>query len=65
MTTELRCAGDLYGIASVDAKGTIEVKCHRRKCGSTPEVVVLHTLSLETGQVIETKRFKEPLTRKE
>jgi len=64
MPTELRCNGTLYGILS-DDRTTIEVKCHRRKCGYAPGVVVLHTLSLETGQVISTQRFKEPRTKKE
>lgn len=63
MTTELRCEGTLYGILSDDHK-TIEVKCKRRKCGYDQGVVVLHTLSLETGKVITTRRFADPAFRK-
>lgn len=63
MTTELRCEGNLFGLLSDDHK-TLEVKCKRRKCGSRPGVVVLHTLSLETGKVIETRRFSDPAYRK-
>lgn len=59
MTTELRCEGTLHGVVSDDLK-SIEVKCQRRKCGHVPGVVVLHTLSLETGQVISTRRFSDP-----
>lgn len=56
---ELRCEGDLYGIISEDRE-TIEVKCKRRKCGHKPGLVVLHTLSLTTGQVIKTSIYKDP-----
>ena len=59
MTTELRCEGTLFGIVS-DDKSTIEVKCKRSKCGARPGVIILHTLSLETGKVVKTKRFKQP-----
>ena len=59
MSIHLRCEGTLFGIISDDGT-TIEVKCKRRKCGAQPGVVILHTLSLQTGQVIQTKRFSEP-----
>lgn len=59
MATELRCEGTLYGVISDDYQ-TIEVKCKRRKCGFAPGVVVLHTILLQTGQVIDTQRFREP-----
>lgn len=64
MTTELRCEGTLFGVISDDLK-TIEVKCKRRKCGHRPGVVVLHTLSLETGKEVSTRRFADPAYRKE
>lgn len=59
MSIHLRCDGNLFGILSDDGT-TIEVKCKRRRCGAHPGVVILHTLSLQTGQVIQTKRFAEP-----
>lgn len=59
MATQLRCKGDLFGIIS-DDHTTIEVKCHRKGCGYQRGVVVLHTISLDTGEVVETKRFREP-----
>lgn len=59
MTLELRCEGNLFGILSDDRK-TLEVKCHRRRCGAKPGTIVLHTISLETGTTINTVRFKEP-----
>lgn len=63
MTIQLRCEGTLYGVISDDHK-TIEVKCKRRSCGYASGVIVLHTLSLETGQVTSTRRFREPQQRK-
>lgn len=56
---ELRCNGTLYGIIDDEGK-TIEVKCKRRSCGASPDVVVLHTISLATGEVVQTKRFAQP-----
>ena len=64
MTTQLRCDGNLYGVLDDDHQ-TLEVKCKRRACGYAPGVVVLHTISLTTGQVITTQRFREPQVRKE
>jgi len=64
MTIKLRCDGTLYGVVSDDHQ-TIEVRCTRRKCGHEAGVIVLHTLSIETGKVLNTRRFREPLIRKE
>jgi hypothetical protein len=58
METQLRCEGNLYGILSEDHT-SIEVKCHQRRCGYRKGIVVLHTILLETGKVIETKRFRD------
>jgi len=63
MTTQLRCEGTLFGVISDDFT-TIEVKCKRRKCGYAPGVVILHTLSLQTGEEISTRKFKDPQPRK-
>ena len=60
---ELRCNGTLHGIVDT-ANMTIEVKCKRRTCGAASGVVVLHTISLTTGEVVETKRFAEPQIQK-
>lgn len=60
---ELRCNGTLHGIFDNETH-TIEVKCKRRTCGAGPGVVVLHTISVDTGQVVETKRFAEPQIKK-
>jgi len=63
MAIELRCDGTLHGILS-DDRTTLEVKCKRRACGHERGTVVLHTISLETGRVINTQRFSEPLKQK-
>lgn len=63
MPLELRCNGTLHGILQDDHK-TLEVKCKRRTCGAQPGVVILHTISLETGEVIRTMRYSEPQNKK-
>lgn len=63
MTTELRCEGTLHAVLSDDHQ-TLEVKCNRRKCGAGPGIVILHTIRLSDGEVVNTQRFSEPRTRK-
>lgn len=63
MPIELRCNGNMYGVLS-DDHTTIEVKCKRRKCGYAPGIVILHTISLESGEEIHTEKFTEPIVRK-
>ena len=62
-TVELRCKGnaegDLYGIYDPDTQ-TMEVRCKRRRHGARPGIIVLHTISLLTGQVEKTREFKDP-----
>jgi hypothetical protein len=58
MAIELRCAGTLHGIL-IDSTH-LEVKCKRRACGARPGVVVLHTISLETGKVTSTEKYSDP-----
>lgn len=61
---ELRCEGRLFGVLSED-HSTIEVKCTRRKCGYKPGLVVLHQLSLSTGQVKATNIYQDPSHRED
>lgn len=56
---ELRCEGTMHARLDLD-RGTIEVKCGRRRCGASKEVVVLHTFSTLTGAMIDTRRFRNP-----
>lgn len=54
---EMRCANKLHGILK---QGFIEVKCNSRWCGSESGVVVFHRFDVETGALLETKKFKDP-----
>lgn len=58
---ELRCGGTMHG--RMDGF-LLEVKCHRRSCGSKPGVVILHTFDVTTGELVSTKRFKDPVKKK-
>lgn len=53
---ELRCSSSiLFGIIDSD---TVEVKCRSQRCGAEKGVVVLHRFSLSTGELINTKRYR-------
>lgn len=58
MDEDLRCPHKRHGI--LIAKGVLEVKCDSRLCGASPRIVVLHRFDLETGDLIQTVRFKQP-----
>lgn len=60
MSKQLRCDGTLHGIVSDDATGTLERPCKHYRCGYVKGIIILHTFSLDTGQVVQTKRFREP-----
>lgn len=57
--TDLRCDGTMHAKLDLDSH-TLEVKCGRRRCGAGPDVVVLHTFNLSTGEMISTRRFANP-----
>lgn len=54
---ELRCEHKKFGELTED--GYIEVKCSSRFCGPLG-VVVIHRFDPLTGELIETKRFRDP-----
>lgn len=58
MNEDLRCPYKRHGI--LISSSTLEVKCSSALCGAKPGVVVLHRFDLETGDLTETVRFKEP-----
>jgi len=64
MVEQLRCEGTLHGVLSDDHMA-LEVKCHHRRCGYAKGIIVLHTFDLATGQLVQTRRFREPQPRKE
>lgn len=58
---ELRCSSSiLHGVIE---DGVLEVLCKSNRCGKESGVVVLHRFNVETGKLIETKKYKDP-TRK-
>ena len=56
--TDLRCGSNkLHGILN---DGVIEIKCSSRFCGAGRDVAVIHRFSSRTGELIATRRFKDP-----
>lgn len=54
---ELRCRSKLHGVLDDEI---IEVKCGSKWCGAGPGRVVLHRFNRSTGELVETKLFKDP-----
>lgn len=40
--------------------GRIEIRCRKPQCGYAPGVLVIHVFDPETGNLVDTKRFREP-----
>lgn len=59
----LRCDHALYGLLTDER--WLEVKCKRRACGYQKGLVVLHTIDIQSGKVVSTKRFTDPRYNKE
>lgn len=57
-TVPLRCDKQLYGLLT-DGRW-LEVKCKRRACGYEKGIVLLHTIDIQTGEVVLTKKFRDP-----
>lgn len=60
---EMRCEHKLHGVVIAD--GLVEVKCKSALCGAEPGVVVLHRFDAMTGELVETKKFKDTPTIKQ
>lgn len=59
---EMRCRHKLHGVVHED---TIEVKCSSSFCGSKPGVVVIHLFNSSTGELVDTKMYKDtPIIKK-
>jgi hypothetical protein len=54
---DLRCGAKKHGVLDDDV---IEVKCDSRFCGAGPGMIVLHRFSASTGELVETRQFKDP-----
>lgn len=54
---ELRCHNKMHG--RLTDSGLLEVMCGSKFCGKVPGVVILHRFNLETGELVETLRYKD------
>jgi hypothetical protein len=54
---ELRCPAKKHGELAEDL---IEVKCDSRFCGAAAGVVVIHRFDAHTGELVDTRQFKNP-----
>ena len=59
MRQDLRCPAKLHGVMVSDH--TLEVKCGSRFCGAGSGVVVFHQIDTLTGQVVGTKKYRDPI----
>lgn len=59
---DLRCESGRKHAELIEP-GVIEVKCTDRYCGATKGVIVLHRFNASTGDLIETKRYRNPQRR--
>lgn len=55
---DIRCSNKLH--ARITDQGLLEVACNSRWCGKESGNVVLHRFDLDTGEIVETLRFKTP-----
>jgi hypothetical protein len=55
---DIRCDSKMHGI--IVEPGLIEVKCDSKFCGHRAGVTVLHRFNSLTGELVETKRYKDP-----
>lgn len=56
---DIRCEHKKFGELTDD--GVIEVKCSSKFCGAVPGAVVIHRFDPLTGELIVTKRFRDPV----
>lgn len=57
MSVELRCGKRLHGILTED--GVLEISCRSALCGHVDGTVVIHRFDAVTGNLIETKLYKD------
>lgn len=59
---DLRCPNRKHGVIlrpSTD-DGLVEIACPSRWCGKRVGVVVLHTFNTRTGELVNTRRYRQP-----
>ena len=61
----LRCPHRKHGRLTVPSvnEGRVEFACPSRWCGKREGVVVLHTFSTRTGQLVSTNLYRQPETK--
>lgn len=60
---QLRCKSKLQGILKTLPSGTkvLEVRCKDKWCSERGSgIVVLHYFSVETGELVDTKKYRDP-----
>lgn len=60
MNVELRCDKRLHGVLTDD--GVLEIACRSALCGHEPGVLVIHRFNGDTGELIDTKRYRDAVT---
>jgi hypothetical protein len=59
---ELRCEnGILFAVLD---DGVVKVKCRSHRCGAGVGKVVIHRFDAGSGILLDTRRYKDPATRK-
>jgi hypothetical protein len=54
---DLRCPSKKHG--SIVGNNVVEVKCGSRFCGAKRGVIVLHRFNTQSGELLDTKRYRE------
>lgn len=55
---EIRCSSKRHALLL--SPEVLEIKCDSRWCGAGNGVVVLHRFSTVTGELVETRKFRDP-----
>lgn len=63
---ELRCENRLHGrLSEVDGRPALEIVCRSAFCKGPEGAVVLHFFDVATGDLIATRRYKNPIAGRE
>lgn len=60
MAHDLRCSGNKLHGRILEGK-VFEVACRSRFCGWRSGAIILHRFSMESGELIDTIQFKQPI----
>lgn len=55
---DLRCEFIKHG--ELVEPGIVEFKCRSNKCGHGPGIIVIHRFDTITGDLLETKKYRDP-----